>query len=308
MNYKEEMYLRHFGVKGMRWGVRKTETSSGGDDKKKKGLTPKQKTAIKIGVAVAATSLAAYGGYRLYKSGKLDTFINSAKSSFDPETGFKKIKGSDIGISKINKINLFDRGTWMNCGNSTIALELRNRGLDVKANKNPTGMYFEQLAQYFKLGDGAAQNIHVDENYVSPKAIRSFAESQILKAFPDGARGSVALPMNTGNHFFGFAIEKGKVIFKDAQNPRVDPGTLFANLDTTRNVMGRKLNGFQVVRLDNAKVNVDKIREVVSPRNSSLAFDKTIKSFELSKMHGEGFVIPDFDYPVSTKHLRGRIG
>ena len=307
MNYKEEMYLRHFGVKGMKWGVRKKEETSGSNSKKK-GLTPKQKTAIKVGIAVAATGLAAYGGYKLYKSGKLDGLINSAKSSFDPETGFKKIKGTDIGIDKINKINLFDRGTWMNCGNSTIALELRNRGLDVKANKNPTGMYFEQLSQYFKLSDGAAQNIYVDENYTAPKAIRSLAESQILKAFPDGARGSVALPMNTGNHFFGFAIEKGKVIFKDAQNPRVDPGTLFSNLDTTKNVMGRKLNGFQVVRLDNAKLNVDKIREVVSPRTASLAFDKTVNSFELSKMNGEGFVMPNFDYPVSTKHLRGRIG
>lgn len=307
MNYKEEMYLRHFGVKGMKWGVRKKEESSG-KKSKKKGLTTKQKTAIKVGVAVAATGLAAYGGYKLYKSGKLDGLINSAKSSFDPETGFKKIKGSDIGIDKINKINLFDRGTWMNCGNSTIALELRNRGLDVKANKNPTGMYFEQLAQYFKLSDGAAQNIYVDENYTSPKAIRALAESQILKAFPDGARGSVALPMNTGNHFFGFAIEKGKVIFKDAQNPRVDPGTLFSKLDTTKNVMGRKLNGFQVVRLDNAKINAEKIREVVSPRSASLAFDKTVNSFDLSKMNGEGFIMPNFDYQVSTKHLRGRIG
>lgn len=45
--------LMHYGVKGMRWGVRKRERSSGGSKKKKKSLISK---AIKKGKSVVAAN------------------------------------------------------------------------------------------------------------------------------------------------------------------------------------------------------------------------------------------------------------
>lgn len=42
---------------------------------KKKGLSDKQKTALKIGAVLAVTALAAYGGYKLKQSGKLDELV-----------------------------------------------------------------------------------------------------------------------------------------------------------------------------------------------------------------------------------------
>lgn len=95
-------YIQHYGILGMRWGVRRFQDKSGrltsagkkrydddpsngapektsskaskevGDSfiEKKLGikLSDKQKTAIKVGAGVVAVALAAYGGYRLYNS------------------------------------------------------------------------------------------------------------------------------------------------------------------------------------------------------------------------------------------------
>ena len=70
-------YLEHYGVPGMKWGVRKvrplkgrkfsgskTSTSKQG----KLHLSDNQKKAVKIGAAIAGTALLAYGSYKLGKS------------------------------------------------------------------------------------------------------------------------------------------------------------------------------------------------------------------------------------------------
>lgn len=62
-------YLVHYGVKGMKWGVRhdtprvgvKRKTSS-----KKSKLTPKQKKILMYGAIGVGAVLAAYGGYKIY--------------------------------------------------------------------------------------------------------------------------------------------------------------------------------------------------------------------------------------------------
>ena len=66
-------------------------------------LKVKQKKYIKIGAAVAVTVLAAYGGYKLYKSGKLDGLISKGKEALgksnlsdDVKAAMNSIKNDDF--------------------------------------------------------------------------------------------------------------------------------------------------------------------------------------------------------------------
>lgn len=74
----DNSYLIHYGVKGMKWGVRRRGENGSGltqkkknsvkdESDKKKGLSSKQKKALKIGAAVVGTALVAYGGYKINK-------------------------------------------------------------------------------------------------------------------------------------------------------------------------------------------------------------------------------------------------
>ena len=97
-------YLMHFGIKGMKWGVRRFQNkdgsytplglkrhgngTSGGSGKARAGSgsnaearKARLKKAAKIAAIAGGTALAGYGAYRLAKSGKV------------PRIGMDKLKG-----------------------------------------------------------------------------------------------------------------------------------------------------------------------------------------------------------------------
>lgn len=99
--------LEHYGVLGMKWGVRRYQNKDGSLTSSGKRHAKEQKSVKKyiyIGSAVAVSGLAIYGGYRYAK------FIKDKNVSIAIENGKKyaaKMKQMDIGIAKKNP-DLFD--------------------------------------------------------------------------------------------------------------------------------------------------------------------------------------------------------
>lgn len=170
-------FLMHFGVKGMRWGVVKSEPTSGTTSSSKavvkgnatvpaktthlasptkadkgegrRGLSSNQKKMIIGGAAVAVGLLAAYGAYKYQDSGQLGQtinrgreFVTGKKFAFKVDKNLAKPMSADqIMKNVVPGVNpgYGGYGTKANCRRSTFAYEMRRRGYDVHATRSVLG-------------------------------------------------------------------------------------------------------------------------------------------------------------------------
>lgn len=312
-----EYYLYHHGILGQRWGKRNgppypldskehsaSERKAGwrrsldkGSDEtynkdrnksEKKHLSEGQKRAIKIGIAAAASALAAYGTYKLVKSGKLDNVINAGKeklnSLFKTEVEhkrfgeflsgdaddilgkekrrfssvFKKLTKCESISDVINNTNPL-RGTKYgrnNCSACGIAAFLRTIGYDVKAKgtngqKQNLGGILEECFKGVKVLDGSATKFGKS---------RDDAAEMLVKRFGQNADGvcNIQWKGKSDGHVFNWSIRNGIVTFFDAQNGLPDEVVskqFWGNIDPY---------GFlQLARLDNTEINFDAIQKYV---------------------------------------------
>ena len=100
-----ENELYHFGVKGMKWGVRRNRSLSKGSPKKassnkseSKARMEKIKKAAIIGTAVVGTTLAAYGAYKAskYLKEKAGKLSYESGKKYANEHFFNKMKDSTV--------------------------------------------------------------------------------------------------------------------------------------------------------------------------------------------------------------------
>lgn len=158
-------YLKHHGIKGMKWGVRRYQNEDGTltpaglkrqakfdkEFKTAKKLDPtatdeeatdlanrrlRLKKYLKIGLGVTAGVLVAYGGYKLYQTYKWNS------SEKDPLTGLPKMnQQEDIfeSMAKTNNhkaYNPFGSEEYKNnCVLCSTTMEARARGLNVEAGR-----------------------------------------------------------------------------------------------------------------------------------------------------------------------------
>lgn len=307
-------YLAHHGILGQRWGKRngppyplgssdhsasekkaqwrksldkpsKSSHTESSSENKKHGLTDKQKRAIKIGAAVAATALVAYGSYRLAKSGKLDPLIAKGRqavgqilgksgdaASTNPRmtrqaatqtvNGIRKLAKPESLSETLKNVNphLGDRAYKNNCTFCSVTSFLRQQGYDVAAGKTPgakpqdLGSVVEKCFKNAKVLDGSATKFGRS---------RQDAAEMLLKRYGQNAEGVCSIQWKKevadGGHAFNWKIKDGVVSFFDSQSGRDDS---FVSKYWSRGMIDPN-GGLHLARLDGLEINFDAIKEIL---------------------------------------------
>ena len=234
----DDKTLIHYGVLGMKWGVRKDGMPQGyqgsGNKSSRKRLNTGAKVAIGVGVTVAALGLA-YGGYRLAKMNGLT--LNVGKKAVDrvlftgdrPAIAVTK-KGTAVhsvvesATESLKKVNPTDNRE--NCPITSMTGLLRSH-FSIDAVAKPCGSsglktpdMFSMMKECFpgcrtipKTNDGAATAVNFGKSFGD-------AEAMLRKNFGDNAKGIVGFQWADGNgdgHVITWIMDNGKAKFYDYQ-------------------------------------------------------------------------------------------
>lgn len=307
-----EFYLYHHGILGQRWGKRngppypldgeshsasekragwkksldKTSRKDYTEDKaqrEKHHLTEGQKRAIKIGAAAVVAAIAAYGTYKLAKSGKLnelvdvgreklnallgkkdilagsaDDFFEQAKKPVRTEGGFKKLAKRETIAEAIKHTNplLGKQEGKNNCSACGIAAFIRHfHGLDVVAKgtggqMQNLGGVVEACFKGAKVFDGSA---------VKFGRSRQDAAEMLVRRFGQNAEGVVSVQwQGSGGHIFNWIIQNGDVSFFDSQQGWDD-----AKVSRIYWPAIDQMGALQLARLDGLEIDWDAVKKYV---------------------------------------------
>lgn len=217
---------------------------------------------------MAGTTLAAYGGYKLYQSGILQNAVASRKAS-------KQLYG-DIGnfvsegvqsaskskySSLLGKVNP-NRGNPNydnNCTYCAVATYLRSIGRSAEARD--TGRKPQILG-------GVADNVFKNPRIIDGSAVTfgksvDDASNMLVKKFGNNAAGAVGINFKNGKgHTFNFFIDDGVVTFVDGQDAMSKINMSRDKLDQFWRAIDSQ-GSLTLVRFDNAEIIEDAIRKVV---------------------------------------------
>lgn len=270
--------LQHYGVPGMKWGVRKEYEPH-----------PLQKSSISNKSNKNRSS-----------SGSLDNQIvrglfdrNGIVQTSKRKKEWERTYQANIVLNKqdekgtiendANLVNTMDApGKENNCTNCTMAYELRRRGYDVVANPtlNSVGRFRDDHAKMFNTEYIDAKFDHIDDEKVQEKFLKNNKELEgreynaekaagvaaykslmsELGAYENGARGSLGVTFQFGGgHVLNWEKQNGKVHLIDSQDRTANPKEWFEKAD----IYASNVSYF---RTDNATIDVNSVGEYVSNR------------------------------------------
>lgn len=290
--------LIHYGVKGMKWGIRKEYEAKG---RKSKSTSMGSKLTGKLPVKTTKNGYVhttiyddinfnvdkvTIENYIKYDDPNRYASESEAKRKFDALPRFNARLSETQQKQAVNH-NASNLNRNFNCFECTLAYEMRRRGYNVQANEVWGGFPAEVLHAFdvkdaFSIDVMTGLNVNLSYKSRAEECYKQM-EEQCL-AYGDGARGMMGIYYaNGGGHAMTWVVEDGEFKIIDNQAQNRDAKEIFMCSDGT----------VKVYRLDNADA-LPGVTDFVEPITPTKKESKKAKaSYERGKRiknEGAGFL------------------